>query len=314
MSLPYDRRKPQLRFAALGLTATLALASCSSPEGAGDAEALDGIEFSLVNEQPEITINDPIEAEEVSSTVLETGEGETTQSGDLVQLDTALVDPATGEILQQNYGMGGDLLTLSEQFKSQTPEVYDVLVDQQVGSTMAYYIPEGTYNTASTAQLMVITIRDIVPAQATGEPIDQADLDESLPAVTLDDNTGEPTIAEPEGEAPEELIVQPLIQGDGAEVTEESFVTVQYRGIKWSDGEEFDSSWSRGEPTGFSLQEVVAGWREGLAGQAVGSQVMIVVPPEKGYGGTPHELAEETLVFVVDILSSVEPQQQEIEE
>jgi len=50
---------------------------------------------------------------------------------------------------------------------------------------------------------------------------------------------------------------------------------------------------------------VIAGWDSGLVEQPVGSQVLLVVPPQMAYGGTEDELAAETLVFVVDILSAV---------
>lgn len=85
-------------------------------------------------------------------------------------------------------------------------------------------------------------------------------------------------------------------------------MTVQYKGwlLGGDASKPFDSSWSRGGPATFSLSQVVKGWTNGLAGQTVGSQVLLVVPPSEGYGDTAQNgiPANSTLVFVVDILSA----------
>lgn len=79
----------------------------------------------------------------------------------------------------------------------------------------------------------------------------------------------------------------------------------------WDDpSKPFDSSWDRGQPFSFTpgAGEVIAGWDEGVKGQKVGSQVLLIVPADKGYGdaGSPPNIpGGATLVFVVDILSAV---------
>jgi len=119
---------------------------------------------------------------------------------------------------------------------------------------------------------------------------------------------GTPTITVPDAAPPTELVVQPLQRGDGPQVAVGQVITVQYVGVSWSDGTVFDSSWASGElPDSFPIgvRSVIAGWDSGLVEQPVGSQVLLVVPPQMAYGGTEDELAAETLVFVVDILSAV---------
>ena len=131
--------------------------------------------------------------------------------------------------------------------------------------------------------------------------------DERLPDVTVDEESGRPSIAKPDGEAPQELVVQPLIEGEGREVGADDTVTVQYEGVTWSDGEVFDSSWETGQAITFSLNQVIEGWKEGLAGQKVGSRVLLSIPAEKAYGeqGSPPAIGEnEPLLFVVDILDA----------
>lgn len=129
------------------------------------------------------------------------------------------------------------------------------------------------------------------------------------PAVSLDAN-GAPSISAVKAEAPKEFGVSTLIKGAGAVVGATDIVTVHYAGWLW-DGTPFDSSWTRGEPAQFSLEQVVPGFTKAIAGQTVGSQVIAILPPADGYGaqevgGIP---ANSTLIFVVDILAAVDPAQ-----
>jgi peptidylprolyl isomerase len=144
----------------------------------------------------------------------------------------------------------------------------------------------------------------VIP-RATGEPVTPPD---GLPVVTLGAD-GAPSVTVPDGLAkPEELVVQTLIKGAGAEVGEGAAVRVQYAGWLW-DGTEFDSSWSRGgEPLEATLTagSLIDGWVQGLVGQTVGSQVMLIIPPALGYGDQDMGTIppDSTLIFVVDLLSS----------
>jgi hypothetical protein len=114
---------------------------------------------------------------------------------------------------------------------------------------------------------------------------------------------GRPGIIVPDSAAPTELEVQTLIKGDGEKVAEDDTLLVNYTGVTWDDREVFDSSWDRGAAT-FDLAGLIPGFTQGLTGQTVGSQVLIVVPPELGYGeqGSGAVPPDATLVFVVDIL------------
>jgi FKBP-type peptidyl-prolyl cis-trans isomerase len=104
------------------------------------------------------------------------------------------------------------------------------------------------------------------------------------------------------------LVAQPLIKGDGIVVAEGQTVIVHYTGWLW-DGAMFDSSWNRGSPATITLEtgQLIDGWVQGLVGQTVGSQVLLIVPPELAYGDTTQGSipAGSTLVFVVDILAAI---------
>ncbi|WP_168627302.1 MULTISPECIES: FKBP-type peptidyl-prolyl cis-trans isomerase [unclassified Cryobacterium] len=119
-----------------------------------------------------------------------------------------------------------------------------------------------------------------------------------------DFNKSKPEIDFFEGEAPTDLVITDIDEGDGAEATPGSTVDVHYVGVDLESGEEFDSSWSRGQSVNFPLGALIAGWQEGIPGMRVGGRRQLVVPPRLAYGeaGTGHELSGRTLIFVIDLL------------
>jgi len=145
-----------------------------------------------------------------------------------------------------------------------------------------------------------------VMKRATGTPVPPV---AGLPTVKLAAD-GSPTISVPATPAPTTLIAQPLINGTGPVVAAGQTITVQYTGVIWTTGKKFDSSWDRGASIDFAIgvKQVIPGWDAGLVGQTVGSQVLLVVPPDQGYGaaGQPSGgiSGTDTLVFVVDILDA----------
>ena len=119
-----------------------------------------------------------------------------------------------------------------------------------------------------------------------------------------DFNKTKPEIDFYEGEAPSELVVQDIEIGDGAEAKPGDTVDVHYVGVDLETGDEFDSSWSRGESVNFPLRALISGWQEGIPGMKVGGRRQLVVPPALAYGpaGSGHQLAGRTLIFVIDLV------------
>ena len=75
----------------------------------------------------------------------------------------------------------------------------------------------------------------------------------------------EPPFVEPMLEpAPTQLVIKDIVVGEGAEAPANSTVNVHYLGVEYETGEEFDSSWSRGESIEFPLQRLIAGWQQGI--------------------------------------------------
>jgi peptidylprolyl isomerase len=128
--------------------------------------------------------------------------------------------------------------------------------------------------------------------------VEGADDLSAKPAVSVD------TSAEP----PAQLVSEDLVEGGGAELSRGDNADVQYVGVSWSTGREFDSSWDRGaQPFSFPVGagRVIAGWDQGVQGMRAGGRRLLVIPPDMGYGdrGAGGVIAPgETLVFVVDAL------------
>ena len=115
----------------------------------------------------------------------------------------------------------------------------------------------------------------------------------------------EPPVIEPMLDpAPTVLTIEEVVVGDGAEAPANSTVKVHYLGVDYETGEEFDSSWSRGESIEFPLNRLIKGWQEGIPGMKVGGRRTLICPPEMAYGpaGSGHRLSGRTLVFVIDLL------------
>ncbi len=113
-----------------------------------------------------------------------------------------------------------------------------------------------------------------------------------------------PEIDFPGGEAPTELVIRDIVVGDGAEALPGAQVEVHYVGVEFDSGEEFDSSWNRGESITFPLRGLIQGWQDGIPGMRIGGRRELTIPPELAYGpaGGGHRLSGQTLIFVIDLL------------
>jgi FKBP-type peptidyl-prolyl cis-trans isomerase len=145
-------------------------------------------------------------------------------------------------------------------------------------------------------------------ASAHGTP--EAVRGTGLPAVGTAAPGTAPPVRIPQTAPPATLQVHTLVQGTGPVVKKGKLLVAQYEGVIWRTGKVFDSTWKTGTPAGFQIGtgQVIKGWDDGLVGQRVGSQVLLVVPPADGYGKQGSSQAgikgTDTLVFVIDILGT----------
>ncbi|WP_431963845.1 FKBP-type peptidyl-prolyl cis-trans isomerase [Nocardia sp. bgisy134] len=115
-----------------------------------------------------------------------------------------------------------------------------------------------------------------------------------------------PVVEFQEGPAPTELVIKDLVVGEGKEAVPGGTVEVHYVGVEFDSGEEFDSSWKRGESITFPLRGLIQGWQDGIPGMKVGGRRQLTIPPELAYGpaGAGHHLSGKTLIFVIDLLNA----------
>jgi len=155
---------------------------------------------------------------------------------------------------------------------------------------------EAAQESAATPEAAPTETATPVPEEASGRDA----------AISKDTKT-KPEIPKPTGEPPTELEQRDIVKGKGEAAKAGDQVTVQYVGVSYSTGEEFDASWDSGQPFPFSLGagEVIPGWDEGVEGMKVGGRRKLVIPPDLAYGpaGSPPAIGpNETLVFVIDVL------------
>lgn len=301
------------------------LAACSSPSGttvACDATPSGSVSDAIkvtgdFGTKPEVTIDFPTDVPVTQRTVVIKGDGQTAVAGDSVKVEFTLFSGATGEELTATEYGESPTTTFPVDEAQFLPGIVKTMQCSQVGSRVVGVIPpDDSFAGAGSADLGVgedddiVFVVDIVsidppvePALPKADGADQPATD-GFPTVVLAED-GTPTITIPATGPPSDLKIAELKVGTGAEVKDGDNVVVHYVGVNWNTGVTFDSSWARGTPATFNTSAVIAGFTAALVGQTVGSQVIVIIPPDQGYGsaGSPPDIGgTDTLVFVVDIL------------
>ncbi|HEY7077082.1 MAG TPA: FKBP-type peptidyl-prolyl cis-trans isomerase [Solirubrobacteraceae bacterium] len=117
-----------------------------------------------------------------------------------------------------------------------------------------------------------------------------------------------PKVKVPSGKPPNRLVMRDLRVGTGLPARAGQTVSVQYVGVNYKNGKQFDASWDRGQPFSFTLGagQVIPGWDKGVLGMRPGGRRELIIPPSLGYGpqGQPPVIKpNETLLFVIDLIS-----------
>jgi peptidylprolyl isomerase len=135
------------------------------------------------------------------------------------------------------------------------------------------------------------------PAQ-TGEAPKEAEVSTNVEA--------KPEVGKPSGSPPEKLVKEDIVVGEGPAAKDGDSLTVDYVGVTFSYGDQFDASWDSGKPFTFTLGEgmVIQGWDQGVKGMKVGGRRQLTIPAALAYGeqGSPPAIPpNEPLVFVIDL-------------
>jgi peptidylprolyl isomerase len=143
------------------------------------------------------------------------------------------------------------------------------------------------------------------PAAAAGKSV-------SFEGVTVANPTNlakQPGVTSTAKTDPTKLEYKDLVVGKGKAASPTASVTVQYTGVLYKNGKQFDASWKNGQPATFSLKQVVPGFTQGIGGKSgvppmkVGGRRIMILPASLGYGGQANNgiPANSSLVFVVDL-------------
>ena len=325
-------RKTAALVLSVGLMASLAACSPAAEEVAASdctpvasGSVSDGIIVSdTAGEVPQLTLDSALSVTGSERTVLTEGDGDVVQDGYNVTADIALYSGDTGEVLQATSfdGTAPEVLPMGQLL----PAIEDTLLcstagSRVVGVTSAADLPaENLEALGMTAESAMVIVVDIISTEPVPEPVvveqefpkaegEAQSLPEGFPQIDVtigDDEAGTPVVALPGGDAPADLQIATTITGTGAVVEDGGYVLANYQGIIWRDGSVFNDSWASGAPVQFELARLTEGFKQGITGQTVGSQVLITVPPSLAYGdaGSPDVgiLPTDTLVFIVDIV------------
>lgn len=281
------RRRARRRGAGLVAAAVLVLVAACTP-GGPEEEPVDPVEVSgTFGSLPVVTFTPPLPLEEESVDVVIEGDGRELVEGEPVLMTLTAYDGADGELIEDR--PVGETQTRMLTAEDAGPELVGLLAGHTEGSRLLVRQPVAEDG----ERRMLVVVIDLRYTRARGTEVA---VPEGLPAVTLDAD-GSPSIAL-SGEQPSGLVVQPLIRGEGAQVRPGQHVTVQYTGVSWESGEQYDSTWAAGKvPKTLEIDTTLPGLRTGLVDQTVGSQILLVIPPDLAHG-------TETLVLVVDILAT----------
>ncbi|MET8245268.1 FKBP-type peptidyl-prolyl cis-trans isomerase [Streptomyces sp. NPDC005202] len=249
------------------------------------------------------------------------GSGRTVAENDFVQAHYLGQIWDTGKVFDNSYDRKTPLLIQLSQGSIIDGWRYG-LAGRKVGSRVELAVPPTWgYGTQGNAQagikgtdtlVFVIDLQNTFNAKssAQGKAVAQSDAD--LPKVGTNTDGKAPSIEIPKKTAPKKLVSTYVLEGDGDEVKADQTILCQFKGVVWDSGKTFESTYDQGRLSQFSVQQmqrILKGLAQGLTGKKVGSRILIVVPPELGYGDNPPSggviKKGSTLVFSVDILAAL---------
>ncbi|WP_406294291.1 FKBP-type peptidyl-prolyl cis-trans isomerase [Embleya sp. NBC_00888] len=295
------------RLAALLLVPALAFTAVACGDDDG-GKTVTPIVTGAFGQKPDIKIPKGKSGDKTTSKILIEGTGDVIKKDDYVVADTV--------------GKNWDGTDAGNSYDTKTPEVFQAgsqellkeigqgIIGKKTGTRMLVVVPAKVTQEKQAVVLMLDlkSTKTIDPkTEAKGAAVTPP---AGLPVAKVESGKAAEITIPPGATAPTKLTVQPLIEGTGPVVQKGQTLVAQYTGALFDKGTKFDSSWDHGGATAFKIGvgQVVTGWDEGLVGQKVGSRVLLVLPPDKGYGaeGSGEKIPPNSpLVFVVDIIDAL---------
>lgn len=297
------------------LVAVTACGSSSSTDEKPQAATLSEVTVSgPTSSRPTVDFKAPLAFAKTESTVVEEGpgKGDVIEPSSEVTVDYLGINASDGAEFDSSW-KGGKPATFS--LSGVIPGFSAGLQGAHAGDRVLVGIaPQDGYDPTGNGAairpgdslIFVIDVRKVETVSGT-----PAEVPPTVPMLTYDEQDHpEKFVATPQtAKAPDELGVYPIIKGDGDVVKSGQTITVEYVGQLYPDGDVFDESWSKDEPVSFSVGTggLIKGWDQGLVGQTVGSRVILVIPPDLGYGeaGSGGDIPPDAdLIFAIDILQA----------
>jgi len=266
--------------------------------------------------EPKVQVTSPVSVDKPQTQVVTAGNGNPVQAGQEALLNIYLANGKNGKKAAATWDNGAPVDVKMDESQLFKP-VIDALVGKPQGSRVAIaapvksiYGPQGASQIGLKATDSVVFVVDIVSVPPKdvldGPDGDKVDVPADAPQVVeKDGNVTGFDWSKAAKNPPKKLQVIPLVQGSGPPARAQSLVTFDYFGEVYGADKPFDESYTK-QPVTFALgmSKLIQGWDKGLVGVKAGSRVMIIVPPDQGYGAQaqPNIPANSTLVFVVDIL------------
>lgn len=313
------------RLAALTAVPLLMLGAAACGDGSGADEPsgnagvtgpIDGLEVTgEFGQAPEVTVDTPLQVEVTQREVIIEGDGPTVGEGGLASLHLQVVSGKTGEQAIGTFAQGKPLTGAMNEGEI-FPAVLDGVVGMPVGSRIAVAsTPEDAFGEAGaqqygiTAEETVVFVIDIMSVPLDGPEGTEVEPPADAPTIVTDERGDiervdfEGAAAKPSGE----LQVIPLVEGEGNPIEAGDSVLMDYVGQVYGSDKPFNNTYpSSPVPFTIGAGQLIEGWDVGLEGVKEGSRVMLVIPPDLGYGkaGNPSidVSGTDTLVFVVDVL------------
>ncbi len=259
---------------------------------------------------PRLDLYTPFRAPGLAFEDLSTGEEGTPVTSDdqLVVLDLSLFSGTTGELLVKTAYDGSDAAAFSvSRWETTFPQLGEALQCARPGTRMAVALPPDGIAAEAAPSLgiaegesavLVVDVRKTYLAAADGA--DQYNDALGLPTVVRAPD-GRPGIIVPDAAAPTDTVTQIIKKGDGEVVSGDSPVRLAYTGVSWDSRDPFTTTWGE-EPKSVTLDAMGPAFAAAITGKTVGSQILVVIPPDQVGDAQTGAPADATLVYVVDIL------------
>jgi peptidylprolyl isomerase len=280
---------------------------------------VDSITVGTEKGEPTYDFAAPLTGDKIESKVITQGTGPKITGNQSVEMEFVGINGGTGKKFQASAFDGSDAAT-QYLTPEMAPPFCTALGGVREGGRVAILMPaKDAHNSQGIEQLgigandsviFIFDIRKVYLPYAVGNEKGQQSGFPSVvraangtPGITINSKATPPSVEKGVGST---IALETLIEGAGTVVSKGDTVTLHYSGYVWADGTKFDSSWDAKQPATFTFSDgaLIQGFLDGVIGQKVGSQIVVVIPPSLGYkdvaqGSIP---ANSTLVFVIDIL------------